>query len=69
MIAYAFDELNLNNVHARHLGGNVGSGRVMGKIGMKQEGIQRQHTWKNGAFQDIVEYGILKSEYLVVMGR
>ena len=40
----------------------------MEKIGMKQEGIQRQHTWKNGAFQDIVEYGILKSDYLALKG-
>ncbi len=68
IIAYAFDELGLNKVYARHLGGNVGSGRVMEKIGMKQEGIQRQHTWKNDAFQDIVEYGILKSEYLALTG-
>lgn len=69
VVAYGFDELGLNKVYARHLAGNVGSGRVMEKLGMKQEGIQREHTWKNGAFQDIVEYGILKSEYLAISAR
>ena len=31
---------------------------------MKKEGIQRQHTMKNGELRDIIEYGILKSEYI-----
>jgi len=63
LIEFGFDDIGLNKIYARHLGGNAGSGRVMEKIGMKKEGIQRQHTIKNGELRDIVEYGILKSEY------
>jgi [ribosomal protein S5]-alanine N-acetyltransferase len=63
VIQYGFEELNLNKVYARHLGGNIASGRVMEKAGMTKEGIQRQHTMKNGILSDIVEYGILRSEY------
>ncbi|MGB6220114.1 GNAT family N-acetyltransferase [Haloferula sp.] len=63
LIQFGFDDIGLNKIYARHLGGNAGSGRVMEKIGMKKEGIQRQHTMKNGELRDIVEYGILKSEY------
>ncbi len=63
LIQFGFEELGLNKIYARHMLGNVGSGRVMQKIGMTMEGIQRQHTIKNGELRDIVEYGILKSEY------
>jgi [ribosomal protein S5]-alanine N-acetyltransferase len=63
MIQYGFEELNLNKIYARHLGGNFASGRVMEKAGMIKEGIQRQHTMKNGILTDIVEYSILRSEY------
>jgi RimJ/RimL family protein N-acetyltransferase len=64
LIQFGFEDIGLNKIYARHLGGNAGSGRVMEKIGMKKEGIQRQHTMKNGELRDIIEYGILKSEYI-----
>src|SRR6478609_362345 len=34
LIQFGFDDLGLNKIYARHLGGNTGSGRVMEKIGM-----------------------------------
>ncbi|MBK1790203.1 GNAT family N-acetyltransferase [Persicirhabdus sediminis] len=63
IIQYGFEELSLNKIYARHLGGNIASGKVMKKVGMTREGIQRQHTIKDGVLQDIVEYSILRSEY------
>lgn len=63
MIKYGFEELSLNKVYARHLGSNTASGRVMEKIGMSREGIQRQHTMKDCVLQDIVEYSILRAEF------
>lgn len=63
VVQFGFDELGLNRIYARHLDGNTGSGRVMEKIGMKKEGILRQHVMKNGVLNDIVEYGMLRSEY------
>ena len=35
----------------------------MQKIGMKHEGLLRQHGKKAGVFVDLDIYGILKSEY------
>ncbi len=62
-IGYGFETFGLNRIHARHLGSNPSSGRVMEKSGMKREGILREHTYRQGRFDDIVEYGILESEY------
>jgi RimJ/RimL family protein N-acetyltransferase len=33
------------------------------KLGMKPEGRRRQAMYKNGKYSDILEYGILKTEY------
>ncbi len=63
LIQFGFEDIGLNKIYARHIGGNVASGRVMEKCGMKKEGTQRQHTMKNGELRDVVEYGILKSDY------
>lgn len=63
IIKFCFEELELNKVHAHYMKCNWSSGRVMEKNGMKQEGILRKHVMKNGAYHDIVTYGILKNEY------
>lgn len=42
---------------------NPGSGRVMQKIGMLHEGYRRQHLRKWETFEDIEQYGILKSDW------
>ncbi|MEJ7812744.1 MAG: GNAT family N-acetyltransferase [Gemmatimonadaceae bacterium] len=63
LVAYAFDVLDLNRVHATHLTWNPASGRVMRKIGMTYEGRLREHERKWGVFEDIEKYGILRREY------
>lgn len=63
MIQFGFENLSLNKIYARHLDSNPASGRVMEKVGMTREGIQRQHTIKNGVIQDIHEFSILRSEF------
>lgn len=63
LIQFGFEDIGLNKICSRHLVGNPGSGRVMEKSGMKKEGLLRQHIFKDGIAVDIVEYGILKSEY------
>jgi RimJ/RimL family protein N-acetyltransferase len=62
VLRYAFDELHLHRVHARHLGHNPASGRVMQKLGMRHEGRQREHVKKWDEFYDVEAYGILCSE-------
>lgn len=63
IVEYAFEEMNLNRIFARHFGNNPASGRVMEKIGMKYEGTLRQHVKKWGEYKDLAYYGLLKEEY------
>lgn len=63
MLAFGFTELNLNRIQASHLPGNPASGRVMEKLGMTREGLHRERYCKNGVYQDVVEYAILRREW------
>jgi len=62
VIGYGFTTLELNRLEARHLSRNPASGRVMQKAGMHHEGHQRQHVRKNGRFEDLEYYGILRTD-------
>jgi [ribosomal protein S5]-alanine N-acetyltransferase len=63
VVAFAFDGLRLNRVHAHHFGRNPASGRVLEKIGMKCEGTHRQSIRKGGRFEDIATYAMLALEW------
>ena len=65
LLAFAFMTLDLNRTGARHFGPNPTSDRVMEKCGMRREGVLREYILKNGAFEDAVCCGILKSEWLL----
>ncbi len=45
-----------------HFKDNLGSGKVLRKIGMTHEGCMRQHILKWGKFFDVELYGILREE-------
>lgn len=64
LVNYAFKTLGMNRVQARCLPMNIGSARVMEKLGMKFEGRLRQSMLVKGEFQDIDVWSILKSEWL-----
>ncbi len=59
---FAFETLKIERLWAKFAAGNPASGRVMDKIGMKQEGIL--HHTKNlcGDFVDQVVYSLVKIE-------
>lgn len=62
VIAFLFDEVQLNRVQAGHDVNNPKSGRVMEKAGMKYEGTFRQHGLNNRGIVDVACYGVLKDE-------
>lgn len=64
MMKFAFEEIKLNCLHARHLKRNPASGKVMKKLRMIYEGTLRHRVKKWGEFEDTVHYSILKDEYL-----
>lgn len=62
ILHFAFDEKQYHRVFARFFRSNPASGRVMEKIGMKQEGILIDHVKKENRYEDLVCYGIINSE-------
>ena len=63
IIRFGFEQLGLNRIFGEFMAGNVASGPVMEKVGMKYEGRLRQHMKKWGEFQDMIVYSILRSEF------
>jgi RimJ/RimL family protein N-acetyltransferase len=63
LIAFGFDDLNLNRIHARYFDCNPASGRVMQKAGMTYEGTLHAHYLKWGDYLDAHLYAILRKDY------
>jgi len=62
LLQFGFEKLHLNKIVAFHMVRNPASGRVMEKLGMRKEGLLRDHVKKSGRFEDSVAYGILASD-------
>lgn len=62
-LEYAFQALRLNRVCAYHLATNSASGRVLARLGMKQEGRLRGRVRKAGAYHDVWLWALLKAEW------
>ena len=63
IVQYALHELGFHRVYASHHVSNIGSGRVLQKIGMQYEGTLRdgQHN-KDGSYSDLKLYAILETD-------
>lgn len=64
VLQYGFKTMQLNRLEARCNLENIGSERVMQKIGMTYEGTIREQLLIRGEFKDIKLYSILRSEVL-----
>lgn len=61
---YIFNELNLNRIYVNILEYNKGSQKIFESNGFKKEGEQRQAIYKNGKYNDLFIYGLIKEDYL-----
>ncbi|MFV0393616.1 MAG: GNAT family N-acetyltransferase [Coprobacillaceae bacterium] len=66
ILTHCFVDLELQRVESTHYKENIGSGRVMQKCGMRYEGLARREEKINGVYQDVVHYGILREDFLVI---
>lgn len=66
-IKFGFEKMNLNRIQAMCIPENIGSCRVMEKVGMKYEGLIREYMYIKGKFQDLKLYSILRREYFEQM--
>jgi RimJ/RimL family protein N-acetyltransferase len=63
VIDFGFKELHLHRIEARHFVRNPASGRVMKKLGMQHEGIERDWAIKWNRFESLAVYSILEPEW------
>ncbi|HET9947544.1 MAG TPA: GNAT family N-acetyltransferase [Longimicrobiales bacterium] len=62
LVGFGFDALELNRIQARHMTRNPASGRVLEKIGMHFEGVQRGWMLAHGRFEDTAVWAILRED-------
>lgn len=65
IISFGFEKLNLHRIFATCHLDNIGSAKVMEKIGMIKEGCLREHKLQKGKWRDSFIYSILDYEYHV----
>lgn len=63
VVRFGFEQAGLNRIEARCIPSHTPSQRVMEKVGMKFESLQRQHSFFKGGYQDLTLFVILKSEF------
>jgi RimJ/RimL family protein N-acetyltransferase len=63
IVTFGFEQLHLHRVMARCIADNVGSVRVLEKLGMQREGHLREHEWFKNRWWDTLIYGLLDREW------
>jgi len=69
MLEWGFGDLGLHRVFARHFTWNPASERIMDKLGMVFEGVQREHGRKGERYIDLCCHAILAREWSARRGR
>ncbi len=63
LLRFGFEQLNLHRIHGDCAPENAASTQVMRKIGMRQEGHQRENYWTGSEWQDSLLFAILDYEW------
>jgi RimJ/RimL family protein N-acetyltransferase len=63
MVQFGFTEFKLHRIWSWCIADNVGSARVLEKLGMRQEGRLREHEYFKGRWWDTLLYAILDYEW------
>ena len=63
LVGHGFSALNLRRIACGTVAANAGMRRLAERLGMTQEGVRREAVWSDGAYHDIVEYGLLAAEW------
>jgi [ribosomal protein S5]-alanine N-acetyltransferase len=65
---HAFFTLNLNRLYCGTFETNIAMQRLAKYLGMEEEGRRRNAAFKNNEYLDIIEYGLLREEYIYKFG-
>lgn len=64
LFEHGFNKLNLERIHCGTAATNEGMKKLANAMGMMLEGTRRQHLYLEGSRVDVLEYGILRSEFM-----
>lgn len=67
LVEHGFDALNLHRIYCGTPAENLPMRKLAAALGMREEGVRRQAFFKNGCYLDIVEFGMLQSEFAAAM--
>ena len=63
LLKFGFEEMTWRRITSFCDPDNIGSWRVMEKIGMRREGHEREAKWFKGRWHDWLRYAILNHEW------
>ena len=63
LIEHGFEKLNLERIYCGTAATNLAMVRLALALGMTEEGRRRSQLWLDGAWVDVVEYGLLRCEW------
>lgn len=62
LIAHGFDKLNLERIYCGTAANNKAMQDLALALGMVEEGRRRSHLYLDGAWVDVIEYGVLRTD-------
>lgn len=68
MVDYAFNTLNLNRIQLHVCAENLPAIKIYQRVGFQKEGVLRQAMYRKGDFVDFWVMGILKKDWLALLG-
>ncbi|MCL4863797.1 MAG: GNAT family N-acetyltransferase [Caldilineaceae bacterium] len=63
IVHFGFEELNMRRIWSWCVAANIGSARVLAKVGMRQEGCLREKEFIKGEWRDHLLFAILDHEW------
>jgi RimJ/RimL family protein N-acetyltransferase len=69
LVDYGFSHLNLHRLNSSVYDFNPRSQKMHLKLGFKEEGRRRQSVYVEGQYHDIIEYGLLRSEWYALQPK
>lgn len=63
IVGFGFEQMQLNRIEADCDAENIGSMRVLEKVGFKREGVQEDQYFEWDKFHDLVLYALLRRDY------
>jgi RimJ/RimL family protein N-acetyltransferase len=65
ILEHGFSKLNLHRIYCGTAASNVGMNKLALRLGMTLEGRRRSQLWLEGAWDDVLEYGLLREDFVL----